>query len=455
MAQLDISGDVNQIIAVVKNYPQGVLFDGIVSALGEHMSRRTLQRRLSLLVKQEVLTRKGWGQSVRYHIKSSESQGLAPRNLSLSTQASEVKHYVSQPVNLRKQVNYRHDFLDSYQPNTTYYLSPNDRKHLEQIGSQPDGNHPAGTFAKQIFNKLIIDLSWNSSRLEGNTYSLLETERLLFEGAKLSEKSFVETQMILNHKDAIEFLIESAREESFNRFTIFNLHALLSRNLLGNPAACGRIRNIPVGIGKTSYQPLNIPQQLEEKFNQILAKATQINDPYEQAFFAMAHIPYLQPFEDVNKRTSRLAANIPMIKNNLCPLSFIDVPKQDYIDAVLGVYELNDVALLREVFVWAYERSAARYSAIKREAGEPEAFRLQYQANIQAMVQDVVQRKLSKKLTTLFIRQWVEKNIDFTDQSHFIDVVEEELLALHEGNLASYKIKLTEFDVWQQVWESS
>ena len=96
----------------------------------------------------------------------------------------------------------------------------------------------------------------------------------------------------------------------------------------------------------------------------------------------MVHLPYLQPFDDVNKRTSRLSANIPLIRENLSPLSFVDVPEQAYIDGLLGVYELNQIELLRDVFVWAYERSCARYSAVRQPLGEPDKFRLRYRDRI-------------------------------------------------------------------------
>src|SRR5260221_6761516 len=110
------------------------------------------------------------------------------------------------------------------------------------------------------------------------------------------------------------------------------------------------------------FIPRAIPQLIEEMFELLLAKAAAITDPYEQAFFLMVQLPYLQPFEDVNKRTSRLAANIPLIKKNFCPLSFIDVPEETYIEGLLGVYELNRIELLRELFLWAYERSCFLYS---------------------------------------------------------------------------------------------
>ncbi len=203
------------------------------------------------------------------------------------------------------------------------------RTELLAHGQAVGADEPAGTYARRIAHRLLIDLSWNSSRLEGNTYSLLETERLIQEGEAASGKGALEAQMILNHKDALEFLIDSAGEIDFNRYTLLNLHALLSDNLLADPMACGRLRSISVGIGRTVFLPLEGPQRIEECFQQILDTAAAIADPFEQAFFAMVHLPYLQPFEDVNKRVSRLAANIPLIKRNLCPLSFVDVPATD------------------------------------------------------------------------------------------------------------------------------
>ena len=153
-------------------------------------------------------------------------------------------------------------------------------------------------------------------------------------GIVSEEKNAKDAQMILNHKATIEFLIESANKMEISRYIILNLHALLSDNLVSD-RACGSLRSIPVIIGKSTYSPLSIPQLIHDNFEKLIEKANAINDPFEQAFFLMVHLPYLQPFEDVNKRTSRLAANIPLIKKNLFPLSFIDFNEKDYINGLL------------------------------------------------------------------------------------------------------------------------
>jgi len=137
-------------------------------------------------------------------------------------------------------------------------------------------------------------------------------------------------------KAAIELLVADAESIGFNRYTLLNLHALLAENLLHESRAAGRLRTIMVSISETTYQPTGIPQVIEASFDQLLAKASAVEDPFEQALFVMVHLPYLQPFEDVNKRVSRVAANIPFVRENLAPLSFVDIPVRAYVDAVVG-----------------------------------------------------------------------------------------------------------------------
>jgi Fic family protein len=214
---------------------------------------------------------------------------------------------------------YKHHLLDDCVPNRTAYLPDKLKAHLHKIGKPIVADRAAGTFARDILSRLLIDLSWASSRLEGNTYSRLDTQRLIEFGQVAEGKDAKETQMILNHKEAIEMLVEQSDEVGMSRITLLNLHAVLSENLMADPEASGRLRRRPVEIGRSVYTPPAVPQVIEECFDSIAHKATRIADPFEQAFFLMVHVPYLQPFEDVNKRVSRLAANIPLIKNDLSP----------------------------------------------------------------------------------------------------------------------------------------
>jgi len=464
------SSEFDGLLEILGRHPQGASIDDIARACETDLSRRTLQRRLAMLVRDGRLTLEGRGRGSRYRIPGSVSVNLKPVEFSLELSAGEliagdveigiplspagesVKRMVRAPAHARRPAGYDRTFLDGYRANETFYLPREVRRRLRSLGRSPDEERPAGTYARKIHHRLLIDLSWNSSRLEGNTYSLLETERLLEHGDAGEDKSLLETQMILNHKKAVDLLVEQAEYVGFNRYTILSLHALLAHNLLPDPRACGRVRSIPVAIGGTPYHPLEIPQLINECFSQIIETAAAIEDPFEQAFFAMVQLPYLQPFEDVNKRVSRLAANLPLIRDNLCPLSFIDVPERDYIDGTLGVYELNRVELLRDVFCWAYERSCARYSAVCQSLGEPDPFRLRYREFIEDCVRDIVTKLMDKKTATAHVRRHASQMLPPGDGARLIDVVETEAVSLHEGNIARFRLSPPEFEAWKKIW---
>ena len=447
---------------VVASFVDGTSIDEVHSRLPK-IPRRTLQRRLTTLVAQEQLVREGQGPSTRYRLPVIQAEVSAQLPavtgemtaevyVPTSVEGEAVKHEIRRPLQNRMPVSYNREFLDEYRPNEDYYLPVGARRHLMEKGRDSNREDPAGTYVKKIFSRLLIDLSWNSSRLEGNTYSLLETERLLELGELVEGKNALEAQMILNHKAAIELLSEPSDETGFNRYTILNLHALLSENLLPNALACGRIREVSVGVDGTVYHPLEVPQIIGDCFDVMLAKADAIEDPFEQAFFIMVHLPYLQAFEDVNKRVSRLAANIPLVRENLCPLSFVDVPQRAYVDGTLAVYELNRVELLRDVFIWAYERSCARYSAVRQSLGEPDPFRLRYRSMIAELVSEMVRSKLNKVEAISKIHLFVNSKVTSKDRARFVEVVETELMSLHEGNIARYRLRPSEYQCWKQGW---
>ena len=446
----------------VRRNPDGASAASIARALESALPRRTLQYRLKILVIQGRLIKEGDRRGTRYRLPPAAS-GNEPATdpsqeastLPLSAASVAIREYVRRPPPSRKPVGYDRRFLDTYRPNVSGYLSKKERAHLAEIGRPTSAEQPAGTYARKILNRLLIDLAWNSSRLEGNTYSLIDTRNLIELGKEAKGRAPLEAQMILNHKDAIEFLVNAADDIGFNRYTILNLHGLLANNLLADPMAVGRLRYIPVGIEQSAFHPLEVPQLIEECFDQILATAAAIADPFEQAFFVMVQLPYLQPFDDVNKRVSRLAANIPLIKGNLSPLSFEGVPRQTYIEATLGVYELNKVDLLKDVFLWAYERSVARYAAVRQSLGEPDPFRLRLRAPLREAIAEIVRARLGRKDAVAWIESWARERIDPTDRRRFIEVVETELASLHEGNFARYQIRPSEFEAWRKAWQAT
>ena len=433
---------------------EGLSIEQIEENLNFSIERRTPQRRLKELKESNRLLTKGEARSTRYFPKVKKYENEASEDLiPLSIEGKKILKLISLSEIQRIPVGYNKQFLENYLPNIDSYLSPKEKEILLEIGKTQGDNQAAGTYARQILNRLLIDLSWNSSRLEGNTYSLLDTELLIHDGKPADDKSAKETQMILNHKDAIEFLVDESDEIGFNRYTILNLHALLSNNLLPNPSASGRLREFGVGITNSVFTPLEIPQLISEYFDLILSKVNQIKDPFEQAFFILVHFPYLQPFDDVNKRVSRLAANIPFNRKNLSPLSFIDVPEDYYIKGMLAVYELNRTDLLKDVFIWAYERSAMRYAAIRQSLGEPDTFRLKYRDEMKNTIVKIILQKAQKDGAIQIIKDDAN-NLPQNDQAKFIESVETELIGLHDGNFARYKISPSEFKRWKQIWDN-
>jgi len=376
----------------------------------------------------------------------------APREpvLPLSREAEELRRAVRLPLGERPAAAFERAFLDAYRPGETYYLPLALRQRLAIIGRTGDVQQPGGTYARQILQRLLIDLSWNSSRLEGNTYSLLDTERLVLEGREAEGKALLDRQMIVNHKAAIEWMVEEAGDPASRRFdasTLRNLHALLADNLLSDPSDKGRVRARTVYIHGSTFVPLDVPQQVEECLTQIALTAAAIDDPFEQSFFLLVQIPYLQPFVDGNKRTARLAANLPFLRDNLRPLTFVDVPQTSLIEAILAVYELRRVELLRDVFVWAYERSCARYGAVQQSLGEPDPFRFVHRALIKETMGALV-RAGHRADEAIEASAPFAARLPAADRPRFIAVIEAELRGLHDGNYARHGLRHSEFEAW-------
>lgn len=374
--------------------------------------------------------------------------------IDLSAVARDVLDYVSRPAAARTPRGYERRLLDDYVPNESAYVPDKLKVHLHKLGKPIVAERAAGTFARDILSRFLIDLSWASSRLEGNTYSRLDTERLIQFGQEAEGKDAKETQMILNHKAAIELLVQESTDDiGINRYTLLNLHALLSDNLMADPEASGRLRRRPVDISGSVYTPLAVPQVIEECFTVILTKANAIGDPFERAFFLMVHLPYLQPFEDVNKRVSRLAANVPLIRADLCPLSFIDVPERAYIAGTMGVYEMTRMGLLRDVFVWAYERSCQRYVVVRDSVAEPDRFRMRYREALIDVVSQIVREK--KWPAEGEIRALADRVVEPRDVPKFVEMASQEFRRLSEFNIARYRIRLAEYWAWFRALEGA
>jgi fido (protein-threonine AMPylation protein) len=459
------------LLELIAEHPEGIGRENLgreyEARYGARLEWRTLLRRVRGLVVAERIRAVGRGrrrvyQAVResalWPAEAVRRDGEPPAGgeeeyVPLSPAGTQVRSLVRRPISQREPVGYRLEFLVAYWPGKTWYLPEETRRRLRELGTTPDPERPAGAFARDVFDRLLIDLSWASSRLEGNTYSRLDTQNLIQFGQKAEGKDGQQAQMILNHKRAIEFLVDDAEVAGFDRRTLTTLHSALSENLLDDPADEGGIRKRPVRISGTPYVPIAIPQVIEDALDRLLASASAISDPFEQAFFAMVHIPYLQPFTDVNKRTSRLAANIPLIRANLCPLSFVDVPEPAYVEGTLAVYEQNRVELLRDVFVWAYARSCAQYKVVRESMGQPDPLRLRYRDELAEAVRDTVTSLRPPNAGLL--RAWAQEHgVPDEDLDGFVERALSLLVSLHEGNTGRYRIRPSQFSEWMARFRS-
>jgi hypothetical protein len=460
--------ELDLIESIVAAHPSGIPIAGIeleaINRQGQALHRRTLQRRLQKLIHARRVVAEGESVAVVYRCvvpaapvnaypsaPPSPPMGIAEQEpyVSVTPQGALVRDLVRRPLIHRRPVGYQRDFLAAYQPGTNFYLSEPLRRQLHDMGRTAASERPAGTYARDILGRLLVDLSWASSQLEGNTYSRLDTKNLIELGQAAPGKNAVETQMILNHKAAIEMLVEGGDDVGIDAFTFKNLHAVLSQDLMRDPHASGRLRRRTVEISGTVYLPLAVPQIIEDCFEQLLVKASRIPDPFEQAFFLMVHLPYLQPFEDVNKRVSRVGANIPLILHNLCPLSFVNVPERAYIEGTLGVYELNQVDLLRDVFVDAYAHSCQRYLAITHTMVAPDPLKMKYRETLIEAVQTVVKGLLP--ISPNAIAKIAPKAVDKADREAFQTMLTDALHQLHEGSVARYRLRRSEYAAWQQA----
>lgn len=263
----------------------------------------------------------------------------------------------------RPAIRYNPALLDRYRANETFLLTEVQLTQLEQSGA-PGGsgtNPPAKHAYERILSSLLIDLSHASSRLENVNISWLDTKTLIEFGERPNGLTDSELRIVLNHKEAVRYLIEHRTNIPLSRRTILDFHSLLTQGLIKDVSAIGALRSVVVKFDDSSYLPPANPHQLRDIFDQFCDTVSHIQNPYEQAFFAMAFLPYIQPFQDGNKRTSRLIMNAPLIQHDLPPFSFSGIKKRDYLFGLLAFYERGRHEFLSDAFVSAYMLSSRKY----------------------------------------------------------------------------------------------
>ncbi|TCG06281.1 hypothetical protein BZM27_27600 [Paraburkholderia steynii] len=411
-----------------------------------HGSSASVRRHLDALCASGQLTRSGQARATRYRLAevaapvrtTTPEESSAGPSPAWSPAAVELGHKLDLPLAARDPVTYRREFVEDYVPNKSW-LMPKDLAEALYRDGRLREQQPAGTYARKVLEQLLIDLSWSSSRLEGNRYTLLATEDLFRRGTAGSDTDAV---MLLNHKAAIEFLVDAVPLQGLSTALIRNLHAVLMQDLLADTDALGVIREKLVNISDTVYVPTQAPAVLAEMLETILAKARLIKNPVEAAFFLWVNLAYLQPFEDGNKRTSRLAANIPLMLYNCSPLSFLDVSPHDYAQAMLGVYEFQDVSRAVDLFAWTYRRSIKKYVVVMESMGAPNPLRLRYREHLTEAIGLVVRDRKSAQAAV------AELGLTEDHAPGFQAMLLDELKKLEVFNCARYRLTLTATQAW-------
>lgn len=360
---------------------------------------------------------------------------------SSAQRAQVLREQLAAPLNYRPRVGYEELFLGEYVPNQSFYLSGAQRERLHSRCAP--GSAQFNLLSAHDQSLFLCGLSFASSSLEGSRYDLAATERLLLEGLEQDGATPTETTMVLNHHEAVRFMVDNTRfpprpnDVTISLRDLKSIHGLLSADLLRDPMMCGRLRRSPVFIKHSAYTPLAVGDAIEAAAISIVDKALLIDDPYEQSFFLLAHLPYLQPFEDCNKRTARVSCNIPLLRSGVLPMSWMDISQEDFVEAILGVYERCNPTLLAEVFTEGYLRSAERFEVMAR-ACEVDPVRSLYRSSIRATVRSIV---LDGPVTT-------PEEVELQHRDRFAALVQTELTLLKKGNPATLvQLRLGQEDV--------
>jgi len=383
------------------------------------ISRQTLSRRLTALVDRGELIRIGRGARSRY--------------LRMDAGA-----YFRMPAIQRPPVPYLPDRSSRNLPR----FSPTQLAILRKAAGQHGAT--AADTARAVRERLLIELSFASSSLEGNTYDLIQTETLIKYGQVALGKTAFEAKMILNHRDAIRYLLDNISGMVIDWPTLRDLHALLSDGLLDEAADSGRIRQRLVRITQSAYTPLDNEFQLREAVEAMLAEVNLEPEPFNRSLMLMTGIAYIQAFTDCNKRTGRVMANLPLLQASLPPLSFITVDKEAYTRGLLAYYELGSGQLISGAYVNAYPSSADAYqlSAHHRpKSPEQMAAELRYREFIRARLQDIILGRVERNAP-------LPSSIPLAESELVTQMIQVQMESLHPGRAAPLGVTSADIEAY-------
>lgn len=348
--------------------------------------------------------------------------------------------WFSVPSHLRPKVSYDPVRFQTYDPEAAPWLDPAARALMSDSVAQGGAALDPSTYTREIAERFMIEMSWASSALEGNTYSLPETEALIKYAEVAGGKSEIEVQMILNHKQAIGWVIDNIAAAQITPETAMRLHAMLMRTLVRQDNL-GALRRDPVSITTSSYVPSSDHTELSMGLSELCLKASAAKDPFEASFALLAGIAYLQPFIDGNKRTGRLLSNIPLLKAGLPPISFIGVGRAAYGIGMTTWYELADTSYLGKAISEGYAVTAPSYLVAATTKRVPRSIEIRMRRRLDEAVSEYLNRTIDglevtpEDFATEAFRDVEGEDLDVVVQS-FRDII----ASINEVNCVAYGV---------------
>lgn len=310
----------------------------------------TLQRMLKDLVQKNFISTKGSGKGTKYEVST----------------AYQIIHEINPQEYFKKEIDdrvirkeYNYDLIKNTLNKIDLFTQQEIEKlnNLQKLYQEKTAKLTELEYKKEL-ERLAIDLSWKSSQIEGNTYSLLETERLLKDKETAAGKTKDEAVMLLNHKEAIDFLV--ANQDYVKPLllrAVEDIHSILISELNVER----NIRRRSVGISGTNYRPLDNEFLVKEALEEMCGLINLKQNVFEKALLALLLISYIQPFNDGNKRTARIVSNAILMVNHYCPISFRTVDSTEYKMAMLIFYEQNNISEFKKIFISQFEFAVNTY----------------------------------------------------------------------------------------------
>lgn len=329
---------------------EGMSSSHIFEILNEKVSLVTIKRDLENLVVLKYLERKGRGRSITYE-KTIMGMLFSPVDVSLYNNIEPDMRNGNSDFNFSLFEKFPTDVFFEEEKNELSEATENYRKKIKNISP---------TVQTKELERFIIELSWKSSKIEGNTYSLLDTEKLIREGIPAEGHTTNETTMVINHKKAFSFIMDNIKILHDNGITsgfVEKVHELITLDL-GVPRG---VRKGLVGITGTKYKPIDNKYQITEALESLYGAVNDMSNSYSKALTVLVGISYIQPFEDGNKRTARLLCNAILLAENCAPLSYRSVDENNYRESILVFYEKNSLLPMKKIFIDQYLFSTQNY----------------------------------------------------------------------------------------------